>query len=568
MKRFFSFLISLICLLVFTTSVSAISNSISVYNNGYTYEFIDGLEVNYYYSGSYPIYVLDIDTYYSNYTTLSNPRTVSSGFDYIINNSNPTSNSEKNYYITQVAVLWYEDYLNGNDNNISASMKNYITNNTSNTVCYYINKLVNSAKNYNDSNYISISNNNNISFSKNGSYYYSNIIYVTTNNLTSAPTVGVYNAPSNTTIVEKNVYANGNGSFQIRIPVSSLNSFNRDDFEVYVKGYTNNRVTYVYSYNGTEEALYGYNYSSSNTAVEESIPVVLDNVSTNGSVRLEVLDANGNNIKNVKYYIYKGNCKNTTCTNSNYLTQFTTNSSYTNFDGILTTGTYTLVRQTNTNYNLNEKELIEVTNRQTTQTIYIYENGYNSSTSVLAKNFNIKNSINDYSDVIKIYNSNGNLVSSYRSNNTSYNITLNRGNYYIVNSNNTIKVNFEISNDGKLYITENNKREEVSYINLDKYLLKYPSNENNNNNNNNIDKDNTNDYYTDENGTIYIDSLENIESIEVTQKVTTETNWISNIIDCPITSVSSTIKYIIGAIIIATGIILTIKNVKKQKNNI
>jgi len=565
MKRFFGFLISLLCLLGFTTSVYAISNSISVYNNNNTYEFIDGLEVNYYRAGSYPVYVLDNDTYYSNYTTLTNPRTVSSGFDYIINNSNPTSNSEKNYYITQVAVLWYEDYLNGNDNNISVSMKNHITNNTSNTICYYINKLVNNAKNYTDSNYISISNNN-ITFTRSGSYYYSNVIYVTTNNLTGTPTVGVYNAPSSTTIVEKNVYANGNGSFQIRIPVSSLNSFNRDDFEVYVKGYTNNRVTYSYSYNGTDEALYGYNYSSSNTAVEESIPVILDNVSTTGNVRLEVLDANGNNIRNVKYYIYKGDCKNTTCSNSNYVTQFTTNSSYTNFDGILTTGTYTLVRQTNTSYKLNEKELIEVENRQNTQTIYIYENGYsNTNTSVLARNVNIKNSINKYENIIKIYNSSGTFISSYRSNNTSYNISLKNGNYYIIDSNNTIKVYFEVSNDGKLYITNDNKKEEVSYINLDKYVNNYSSNENNNQNTNNNVNDN---YYTDENGTIYIDNLENIDSIEISQEVKTETSWISNIIDCPITSVSSTIKYIIGAIILATGIVLTIRNVKKQKNNI
>ena len=565
MKRFFGFLISLLCLLGFTTSVYAISNSISVYNNNNTYEFIDGLEVNYYRAGSYPVYVLDSDTYYNNYTTLTNPRTVSSGFDYIINNSNPTSNSEKNYYITQVAVLWYEDYLNGNDNNISVSMKNHITNNTSNTICYYINKLVNNAKNYTDSNYISISNNN-ITFTRSGSYYYSNVIYVTTNNLTGTPTVGVYNAPSSTTIVEKNVYANGNGSFQIRIPVSSLNSFNRDDFEVYVKGYTNNRVTYSYSYNGTDEALYGYNYSSSNTAVEESIPVILDNISTTGNVRLEVLDANGNNIRNVKYYIYKGDCKNTTCSNSNYVTQFTTNSSYTNFDGILTTGTYTLVRQTNTSYKLNEKELIEVENRQNTQTIYIYENGYsNTNTSVLARNVNIKNSINKYENIIKIYNSSGTFINSYRSNNTSYNISLKNGNYYIIDSNNTIKVYFEVSNDGKLYITNDNKKEEVSYINLDKYVNNYSSNENSNQNTNNYVNDN---YYTDENGTIHIDNLENIDSIEISQEVKTETSWISNIIDCPITSVSSTIKYIIGAIILATGIVLTIRNVKKQKNNI
>jgi len=559
MKKIYGFLISLICLLSFASSVSAISSSISVYNDD-TYEFIDGLEVNYYRASSYPVYVLDIDTYFTDYTKLTDPQIVSSGFEYIINNSNQTNNSEKNYYITQVAILWYEDYLNGNDNNISNSIKTYIRNNiNNNTICYYINKLVNNAKNYNDDNYISISNNG-ITFTRNGNYYYSNLIYVDTYNLNNTPTVGVYNAPKNTEIINENLYDNGNGSFKIRIPVSSLNKFNKDDFEVYVKGYTSNKAVYKYSYNGITDALYGNNYSSGRTEVEESIPVVINNMVTNGSVRIEVLDYNGNNIRNVKYYIYKGNCENTTCSSSDYVTQFTTNGSYTNFDGLLTTGTYTLVRQTDTKYDLKEKEVIEVTDRQTTQTIYIYEIG-NANINISKRIVIVTNSINDYSNIIKIYNSNGTLVDSYRSDNTRYNISLSKGNYYIIDSKNTMRIDFEISEDGRMYIIENNNKVERNSINLDDYIYRNNYEENNNN---------INDGYVSNGNEIINSGNSGNGSFELSQEIKTETtiDWISNVIDCPKTSISSTIKYIIGAIILATGILLTCKNVKKHKNNI
>ncbi len=148
MKRFSKILLSLILLLSFTTTVSAASNSISAYTNGTKYEYVNGLPVYYTTSGGYNLYVLNIGTVFNSTTYLTDPVIADNGFTYIVRNSDVTSNSSKNYYIAQVAILWYQDYLNGNDANISSTIKKYITDHTNgDTVCYYINKLVTNAKN-------------------------------------------------------------------------------------------------------------------------------------------------------------------------------------------------------------------------------------------------------------------------------------------------------------------------------------------------------------------------------------------------------------------------------------
>ena len=81
-----------------------------------------------------------------------------------------------------------------------------------------------------------------------------------------------------------------------------------------------------------------------------------------------------------------------------------------------------------------------------------------------------------------------------------------------------------------------------------------------------IDDNNNDIKYDEENNTYYVDD----EDIEITNEVNTTTTveWLSNVIDCPITSLNATLKYIVGAIVISTGLYLVILNVKKSKNNI
>ena len=573
MKRFSKILLALMVILGFATSVDAASASSSIYvsANSTRYEYVDGLEVYYTTSSGYPVYALDYGTYFNSSTYLRDPELADEGFSYIVNNSNVTSSSNKNYYIAQVAILWYEDYLNGNNNNISSDLKNYITSHSSDTVCYYITKLVNNAKTYGKNGAQIKFIDNSIEFTRNGSYYYSNVIDVVTNNLNSTPTVNVYNAPTSTQIINNTVTSNGEGSFQIRIPVSSLTNLKNKDFEVYVKGNGYTYSVYEYSNYGSTPVIYGRSYSSNYNTIEESMIAHVESIASS-NVRIRTLDKNGNYISGISYYIYNGDCTNDTCQTSDRVDSFTSTYSYTDLNS-LSEGYYTIVRRSNTSYDLAEKTLIRVTASDTTQTFtiseeesyngdydYDYDYDYDKNET---KTFRIYNDINDKNVTIKIYTTAGNLVHSYKSNNTSYSVTLEEGSYYLIDSEGIIdKLYFKVYNDDLKVKYDNNYVSTSSIdLNEDTYNDDYIYEDEN---------DNEVIYDCNEEETSCNITLGNGTEINQTIESTTDVklDWISNIIDTPITDLSSTIKYIIGAVILGAGLCLVVRNVKKSKNNI
>lgn len=600
MKKIMNIFICLVCLLGFTASVNAASSSITAYNSGNkTYEYISGLPIYWNKSGSYNLYVLNTKTYYTSSTRLSEPTEVDPGFAYIINNSNVTGNSEKNYYIAQVAILWYEDYLNGNDLNISKSMKDIISSKTD-TISYYINKLVNNAKNYSKNGNLINFVDDEITFYRSGDYYYSNEIEVEVNGLNSIPTVSYYNAPANTTTINNYLTKNGIGSFQIRIPVSSVdyyynNNYNynynnniNEDFVVNVTSNGYNYTYYEYSNGNTMNAIYGYSYSNYSNKLEASMVAKLSD--TNKSrVRIFVFDNDNDYIAGIRYEIYSGDCSKSTCEGNKLVESFTTKNTYTELLN-LSEGTYTLVRVNNKGYNLPEKEVINVTDSKYLQDFILVEDRYNNNNNNYENNYTdtdaqykvkITTNLNDSTNIIKIYRNDGVFVSSFRADKTSFEVLLYPDKYYTLD-NRGVKINFEVSKDGVLSLIENNKTTKVNVIEVNKINDNKVDNSSNNNINNTVNNNtntqtNSNNTNTTnkeeiktENGTTYIE-LEDGSSIEVTQKVETNTDvkvdWLSNIVDCPITS-SSTLKYIIGAIVLGMGIVLVVLNVKKNKNNI
>lgn len=565
MKRISKILLSLICILGFTTCVNAASNTITAYKSGTKYEYINGLPVYYNRSSSYALYVLDADTYYTANTSLVDPVEVDKGFAYIINNSKVTNDTYKNYYIAQIAILWYEDYLNGNNANISSSMKESISSKTSDTVCYYITKLVNNAKNYSKNGNLINFIDDKITFTKNGSYYYSNVIDVEVNGLNTKPSVSLYNAPSSATIINNTITNNGTGSFQIRIPVSSLTNIEEKDFIVNVTGTGYNYTYYKYS-NGTNDAIYAYSYSTNSGKVEASMVAQISG-NYDSVVRIKVIDNDGDYISGIKYYIYSGNCVNDTCYNDDLVYSFTTKNIYTELENILSEGSYTLVRTTETNYVIPKKVTFSIKDTNNIQTVIIDENDYdNNYDNDYDKDYNnnqkygikIYNTLNDSTNIIKIYNSNETLVDSFRADQNVFETLLYPGKYSLVDTKDSlVDIAIEVTNDGKLYIYVGNTKKEYSYIQLSDFLKRTTQ----------VEDENIN---YDENGNIHIDNLDGVGSIDISNKVETSTKveWLNNIIDCPITSLSSTIKYIVGAIIVGVGILLVVRNVKKQKNNI
>ncbi len=201
-------------------------------------------------------------------------------------------------------------------------------------------------------------------------------------------------------------------------------------------------------------------------------------------------------------------------------------------------------------------------------------NNYDDIDEDIYNNYLIKNDLNDSNNYIKIYNTNGTLIKSYKSNNTYYNVSLSNGTYYIIDSRGALdKLYFKIE-DNNLYVKYNNSYRKVSSITLNKN--NDYSDDEIIDNNEDINYDNScvcnnnkcnkvcNVYY-DEDGNIL-----DINDIEITNDVNVDVNidWLSNVIDCPITDLSSTLKYILGAIILGSGTYLVYRNVKKSKNNI
>ena len=594
MRKLRNFLICLLVIMGITTKVNAASyasTSINVYTDGTKYEYINGVPIYYTTASGYNVYILNSGTYYTSGTVLTDPQVANEGFAYIVNNSNVTNSSYKNYYIASVAILWYQDYLNGNDGNIPSSVKTHIESNTSDTVCYYINKLVSNAKNYTTNgspiNFLD----KNITFTRNGNYYYSNIISVETRNLNTTPYVRLYNAPTSADIINNTVTSNGVGSFQIRIPLSSLSSINEKDFEVYITGGSNNNVIYKYSNYGLGEVIYARTYSGNNSNVEASLPV---NIKGNGNttVRLSVLDQYGNYIKGLSYSIYSGDCSNTTCLSTDLVHNFVTTNSYTELRNILSQGTYTLVRQNSvSNYNLPYRTTFYVDgktvgdikieenknyqNYYNNNNNYSYNNNYNNSNyynnnnysynnNLVTRKVTIYNDINDSRDIISIYSDKDVLYSAYRSDETGYSISLQEGTYYIIDSYNKFnKIIFKIDNRGDLYVYDNNEFKYASAINIDINKSNY---------NYIINDENAKKYYDDESNTYYFMDDESDTYIDITREIETTTDvkieWLSNIVDCPITSLQATVKYIIGAMVLCTGIYLLMLNVKKNENNI
>ncbi len=160
-------------------------------------------------SGKY-IYCIDRWKYTVKNTTAKLVGEKDAGFAYIIENGFPykkfTGNTLKDYYITQTAVWWYIDEINGNDRSLGKEFKT--TASDKYNLRPYIKKLVAGAKSARKAGYAKTSINvktssTEMSLSSDGKYYVSNNITVTSKNI-SEYSVSVSNAPSGTIITDTN----------------------------------------------------------------------------------------------------------------------------------------------------------------------------------------------------------------------------------------------------------------------------------------------------------------------------------------------------------------------------
>ena len=77
-------------------------------------------------NGRYYIYCMNMSATYASDIKFTKTGAVDPGFTYILNNRPNTGDKDKDFYVTQMAVWYYEDYLNQNNFNLVSEVKKYI----------------------------------------------------------------------------------------------------------------------------------------------------------------------------------------------------------------------------------------------------------------------------------------------------------------------------------------------------------------------------------------------------------------------------------------------------------
>lgn len=310
--------------------------------------------------------------------TLTLSQKVDEGFVYMLRNNPNTGDTNKDFYILQMAVWWYKDIIAG-QSNLSSTFKTYCTNNrNSNSVCGHIYNLVEGAKSYNQSKGTMSFSSGLVSFTKQGNYYVSNTITLTSNNLKTFAGVKLASAPTGSSIVNSNI-SNNNGTFQIKVPVNSVKEgFNNIIIEA--SGTYNVLSAYDYYYSSSyQKAIYDVVYNSSfpvsatklatitkenettkKTTTKTTTRKAKRYVEEENSLKIKKVDQDGSYLRDAELTLYTGDCVNKTCYSKDIYALWTTKKSAKVFYD-LPTGYYTIAEtKTPKGYVTAEKDLIYV----------------------------------------------------------------------------------------------------------------------------------------------------------------------------------------------------------------
>lgn len=253
------------------------------------------------------VYCLNMSRTYAAGVTFTKTGEVEAGYNYILNNLPNTGDRDKDFYIAQMAVWYYEDYLNNNNFNLVPEVKKYIVKHKdTEEVSKAIYSLYDGAKNYQEPvGKIEISPRN-ITFTKEGEYFVSNPITVNTKNIDGKLSYSLTNSPIGSKIVKDGEY------IKVKVPVDKVGENKQVTIELNITGnYKKQRGYYYYISDNYQDVLYNELLDTTETA-KDSIKMIVRNQTTfevNISksditqskeipgATLEVKDMNGNTIE-------------------------------------------------------------------------------------------------------------------------------------------------------------------------------------------------------------------------------------------------------------------------------
>lgn len=221
------------------------------------------------------VYCLNMSRTYAAGITFTKTGEVQPGYNYILNNLPNTGDADKDFYIVQMAVWYYEDYLNNNNFNLVPEVKKYIVRHKdTEEVSKAIYKLYEGAKNYKEPvGKIEISPRN-ITFTRDGEYFVSNDITVNTVNIDGNLNYSLTNSPIGSKIVKV-----GN-AIRVKVPIDKVSENKQVTIDLNISGnYKKQRGYYYYHSDAYQNVLYN-ELLDTKEIVKDSIKMVVRNQTT------------------------------------------------------------------------------------------------------------------------------------------------------------------------------------------------------------------------------------------------------------------------------------------------
>lgn len=442
---------------------------------------------------------------------------IDDGYIYILENKPNTGDKNKDYYAMQIAIWWYEDLLNNNNENLSKELKTNILKQV-NTDKYIriIYNLVNGAKNYSQNKDTSISfNKETTKFNLVNNYYVSEEITLTY--VGEKVEIKLTNAPANTQVIDKKT-SNGKVTFKVQIPEASVE--NGKTISVNIEATVNKNIKKVYNYFYSDEwqkIVYGEIFTDEVTNFDKKTLSLTTDVKEY-EINISKTDITGDKEIPGATLNLKGD----------YNTDLTWISTSESHKVILKPGYYSLTETIAPKGYILSKETIEFKIDEKGVLYQKNPNGEYSKVDRIKMINEVKpttniskldSKTNNYVSgaTLNIKNSKGEVIVSYVTKNESNYIALDEGYYTLEEVSapegynlNTTPIEFKLDKDGNLYV-KNTKGE---YVKANGIIL-------------------------------YNDPIEVI---------------VPNV---PKTDLSSTLTYIIGFITLATGAIILVKSGKK-----
>ncbi len=246
------------------------------------------------------VYCIDLSKKYDGGITYTKTGKMDVGINYILTHRPHTGDAHKDFYITQMTIYFYQDWLNNNNYNLQEPFKKLIVTGakventnldaTTKEVCKAIYNLWLDAKHYREAyveknGYINVTTSS-VTFKEENGYYVSSKIYVKSGNLKGDIKKTLINATPNTRILRDTT----DGGYVVKIPVSDIPESKKVTFTLKWEGEYDTEAAYYYYANNDHQRLLYDKLEVITKKVDASITLTVKNFIENYPIKISKTD--------------------------------------------------------------------------------------------------------------------------------------------------------------------------------------------------------------------------------------------------------------------------------------